>query len=238
MKRNLLPNVIVALDYDNMSGATALVDQLDPKMCRLKVGKYMFTRFGPEFVRTLVARGFSVFLDLKFHDIPNTVADACVAAAQLGVWMVNVHVLGGVAMMQAARAALDQLPASQRPLLIGVTVLTSLQEADLTELGFNQPLEVLVQQYAQLAKQAGLDGVVCSAQEASLLKSTLGDDFLLVTPGIRFENDSPSDQKRVVTPKAAIAAGADYLVIGRSITQAKNPLAILQSIDREVRNSV
>ncbi len=222
--------IIVALDYENLEQAECLIAKLDPTLCRLKVGKHMFTRFGPDFVRSLVGQGFSVFLDLKFHDIPNTVADACVASADLGVWMVNVHVLGGLPMLKAARSAIDQLPEAKRPLLIGVTVLTSLDTDDLSLLGIEEGVSAVVERYAKLAKQAGLDGVVCSAQEATLLRQTLGDDFLLVTPGIRLACDENSDQKRVVTPAVALHAGADYLVMGRSITQADDPLGVLRSI--------
>lgn len=228
------PNIIVALDYPDLKSAEALIAKLNPAACRLKVGKHMFTRFGPDFVRSLVSRGFSVFLDLKFHDIPNTVADACLAAAEMGVWMVNVHVLGGKAMLAAARRAIDQLPKAKRPLLIGVTVLTSLDAKDLVVLGIEGELSDMVVKYALLAKETGLDGVVCSAQEAALLRKTLGDDFLLITPGIRLENDDQSDQKRVVTPAAAWAAGSDFLVMGRSITCARDPLKVLQSISRSI----
>jgi len=228
------PKIIVALDYSDLNTAENFIGKLSPDMCCLKVGKSMFTRFGPQFVRSLVDRGFFVFLDLKFHDIPNTVADACFAAAELGVWMLNVHVMGGLSMLQAARHAIDQVPKAERPLLIGVTVLTSLEAADLQSLGIEGDLPDVVVRYADMAKQAGLDGVVCSAKEAPFLRQKLGKDFLLVTPGIRMANDHLSDQKRVVTPEVAIALGADYLVMGRSITQGKDPLSILRSIRSDI----
>ena len=181
-------------------------------------------------MRELIQKGFRVFLDLKFHDIPNTVADACTAAADIGVWMVNVHVSGGTAMMRAARAAIDALPAEKRPLLIGVTVLTSLDTDDLKLLGMNDSVENTVLRFAHAAKACGLDGVVCSAKEAVLLRKALGEKFLLVTPGIRLATDDVSDQKRVLTPIAAFAAGSDYLVMGRSITGSKDPLKILRAL--------
>lgn len=224
------PRIIVALDYANIEEALALVSQLDPEKCRLKVGKHMYTRFGPKWVTMLQDRGFSVFLDLKFHDIPNTVADACYAAGELGVWMVNVHALGGVDMMKAAKKAIDKLPVSGRPLLIAVTVLTSFDEVALKSLGISLSLEAMVLKLAKDAKAADLDGVVCSAHEAVLLRDALGPDFLLVTPGIRMSNDMHDDQKRVMTPALAFAAGADYLVMGRSITGAKYPQLILDNI--------
>lgn len=230
MKNKKAPKIIVALDYASITEAQVLIDQLDPALCGLKVGKHMFTRFGPQFVRDLVARGFYVFLDLKFHDIPNTVADACLAAAELGVWMINVHVAGGVPMLQAARKVVDELPENGRPLLIGVTVLTSLSDDDLSAVGVKGPVLDTVVNYTNLAKECGLDGVVCSAQEAATLRQSFGDRFLLVTPGIRLSTDKLFDQKRVVTPAYAIAQGADYLVMGRSITQADNPVEVLKMI--------
>ena len=198
---------------------------------RLKVGKELFTSAGPQLVEKLVGRGFDVFLDLKFHDIPNTVAQACKAAAQLGVWMVNVHTLGGRRMMETTREVLDALP--QRPLLIGVTVLTSMNEADLAEIGLPAPA-IQVERLARLAKASGLDGVVCSAQESALLKVACGKDFKLVTPGIRPASASLDDQNRVMTPEAAMAAGSDYLVIGRPITQSTDPVATLRAINASI----
>ncbi|KJR21699.1 MULTISPECIES: orotidine-5'-phosphate decarboxylase [Vibrio] len=222
--------VIVALDYDNQADAFAFVDRIDPMSCRLKVGKEMFTLFGPDFVRELHKRGFSVFLDLKFHDIPNTCAKAVRAAAELGVWMVNVHASGGERMMSAAREIL--LPyGKERPLLIGVTVLTSMEQSDLAGVGLDMEPQQQVMRLASLTKNAGLDGVVCSAQEATLLKQNLGQEFKLVTPGIRPQGSEQGDQRRIMTPVEAIAAGSDYLVIGRPITQAANPADVLESIN-------
>ena len=210
--------VIVALDYDNQRSALALADKLDPSQCRLKVGKELYTAVGPELVSGLVSRGFEVFLDLKFHDIPNTVAKAIGAAADLGVWMANVHASGGTRMMAAAKQALQQRGSAMR--LIAVTVLTSMDESDLRELGIQRSLSDHVMHLAQLAKNAGLDGVVCSAQEASALKAALGADFQLITPGIRLADSAADDQRRIVTPQDAMRLGSDYLVIGRPITQA------------------
>lgn len=226
------PRVIVALDYADARDALALVGRLDPKQCRLKVGKELFTAAGPALIETLVQRGFAVFLDLKYHDIPNTVASACRAAAGLGVWMLNVHATGGRAMMQAAREAL----AAQRqpPMLIAVTLLTSMGESDLADMGMHgSPAEVVLR-LARLAQGCGLDGVVCSALEAQMLKKACGPDFCLVTPGIRPAQAGQDDQKRIMTPQAAVANGADYLVIGRPITQAADPLAALLEINRAI----
>lgn len=225
--------VIVALDFEQQQQALNLVSQLEPSLCRLKVGKEMFTHFGPEFVKALQQRGFEVFLDLKFHDIPNTVAKAVAAAAELGVWMVNVHASGGSRMMQAAKEAL--LPfGAQAPKLIAVTVLTSMEQADLTELGIMLTPAQQVQKLAALTAAAGLDGVVCSAQEATLLKQQFGQQFQLVTPGIRPANSAADDQRRVMTPKAAQLAGVDYMVIGRPITKAADPLGALKAIVDEL----
>lgn len=225
--------VIVALDYDNQADALAFVDRIEPGSCRLKVGKEMFTLFGPEFVKALHARGFSVFLDLKFHDIPNTCSKAVRAAAELGVWMVNVHASGGEKMMTASREILQPY-GKDRPLLIGVTVLTSMEQSDLAGIGLDIPPQQQVQRLATLTKNAGLDGVVCSAQEASMLKADLGQEFKLVTPGIRPAGSAVGDQKRIMTPAEAIKAGSDYLVIGRPITQAADPAAVLAQINREL----
>lgn len=224
--------IIVALDYANSKEALALVQRLSPTRCRLKVGKELFTRAGPDLARTLVSKGFDVFLDLKFHDIPNTVAKACEAAAQLGVWMVNVHTLGGRAMMQAAREAIDK--SSQRPLLIGVTILTSMAESDLREVGISGDVASNVVRLATLAKQSGLDGVVCSAQEASQLRTATSVNFKLVTPGIRLSDSAVNDQKRIATPAVAVSDGADFLVIGRPITQAADPMAVIERIEKEL----
>ncbi len=224
--------VIVALDYPDPNEALRMAERLDAGACRLKVGKELFTRGGPALVEKLLARDFSVFLDLKFHDIPNTVAAACKAAATLGVWMVNVHAQGGRRMMEAARESLDSF--QHPPLLIAVTVLTSMDEAELREVGHREAPAVLVDRLAQLARASGLDGVVCSAQEAAALRVSCGADFCLVTPGIRPAGAGGDDQRRVMTPVAAVAAGADYLVVGRPITAAPDPLAALQAIRREI----
>ena len=224
--------VIIALDYADANSAMALVDRLDPSACKVKVGKELFTAAGPAFVAALAQRGFDVFLDLKFHDIPNTVAQACKAAAQLGVWMVNVHALGGRAMMQAAREAIES--ASRKPKLIAVTVLTSMTESDLHEVGIEASPLAQAMKLAQLAGDCGLDGVVCSAHEAGEIRDRVGSRFLRVTPGIRLPDDSAGDQKRVMTPQIAIESGASYLVIGRSVTRAADPLAVLARINREI----
>lgn len=226
------PKIIVALDFDNAEPALRLVDQLDPALCRLKVGKELFTAEGPRLVEKLVDKDFGVFLDLKYHDIPNTTAKACLAAANLGVWMLNVHASGGQAMMEAARNALQKTAHS--PLLIAVTVLTSMDQATLNTLGVAGDLQAHVLRLAGLARQSGLDGVVCSAQEASMLRDNLGRDFCLVTPGIRPANAAVNDQSRIVTPKDALRMGSSYLVIGRPITQAPDPLAALQAIQAEI----
>jgi orotidine-5'-phosphate decarboxylase len=226
-----MSKVIVALDYPDEKSTLQLVDQINPAMCRVKVGKELFTRCGPTLVKQLVSRNFDVFLDLKFHDIPNTVARACEAAAELGVWMVNVHSLGGVAMMEAAWESLNT---KDSPLLIAVTLLTSSGKKELSELGINQTPTELVAKLASLTQQAGLDGVVCSAHEANTLKKQCGDGFILVTPGIRLSDNSKDDQQRVMTPEKAIQNGSNYLVIGRPITQAKDPVQVLKSINNSL----
>lgn len=222
--------IIVALDFPSAEQALALADQLDSKLCRVKVGKELFTRAGPEILTRLHQRGFEVFLDLKYHDIPNTCAQAVLAAAEQGVWMVNVHASGGLRMMQAAKETL--VKHNLKTQLIAVTVLTSMSQADLQELGITRLLEEQVLSLAQLTQQAGLDGVVCSAQEASLLEAKLGKEFLKVTPGIRPASSSTDDQQRIMTPEAAMAAGSTHLVIGRPITQAANPNQALEAITR------
>ncbi|MBK7590234.1 MAG: orotidine-5'-phosphate decarboxylase [Betaproteobacteria bacterium] len=233
------PRVIVALDFAHPARALALMDRLDPAQCALKVGKEMFVVAGPEPVRWMVERGFRVFLDLKFHDIPNTVAQACAAATRLGVWMLNVHAAGGQAMLEAARQAVAQTAAERgkpRPWLIAVTVLTSLDDADLAAVGMAGPTAAAARRLALLAQAAGLDGVVCSAQEAVPLRAACGAAFKLVTPGIRPRGSARDDQARIITPEAAIANGADYLVIGRPITQAPDPLAALAAINASLAN--
>jgi len=231
------PRVIVPLDFPDMLSAFGLVARLDPAKCAVKVGKELFTSAETGLVRELVQRGFRVFLDLKFHDIPNTVAQACAAATRLGVWMIDVHAAGGGAMLAAARDAVAVTAAETgqaRPLLIGVTVLTSLTEADLAATGVAVPIEAQVLRLATLAKANGLDGVVCSAHEAATLRSACGPAFTLVTPGIRPAGSAHNDQARVMTPEAAIAAGADYLVIGRPITAAPDPLVALDAINASI----
>ena len=224
------PKVIVALDYDNQAAALSFVDRIDPMSCRLKVGKEMFTLFGPNFVKALHQRGFSVFLDLKFHDIPNTCSKAVRAAAEMGVWMVNVHASGGERMMVASREIIEPY-GKDRPLLIGVTVLTSMEQSDLAGIGLDIAPKDQVIRLATLTKNAGLDGVVCSAHESSVLKSELGKAFKLVTPGIRPAGSEQGDQRRIMTPYDATQAGSDYLVIGRPITQAAEPAAVLSAIN-------
>lgn len=230
------PRVIVALDYAEGKAALALADRLDPRQCRLKVGKELFTAEGPALVRTLVERGFGVFLDLKFHDIPHTVAAACRSAAGLGVWMLNVHASGGRAMLEAARDAVGGHPG--RPKLIAVTLLTSMTDREVTEVGLAGSAMDAVRRLALLAKSAGLDGVVCSGQEAALVRSACGSDFCLVTPGIRPSSAGADDQKRVMTPRDALAAGSDYLVIGRPITQAADPVAALAAIESDITGTM
>ncbi len=225
--------VIIALDFQYYEQALDFVNLLKPTDCRLKIGKGMFTRFGPDFVKILVAKGFDVFLDLKFHDIPNTVADAVTAACDLGVWMVNVHLQGGQTMLAAARKAVDQSQ-SAKPLLIGVSVLTSLVDEDLKQLGYQDNTEGLVLRLAQLAQQSALDGIVCSAQEIVPLRDHFADSLQLVTPGIRLTS-ADDDQRRTMTPKVAVTLGSDYLVIGRPITQAADPAAVLQQILTDIR---
>lgn len=222
--------VIVALDYEQQAEALAFVDKIDPNSCRLKVGKEMFTLFGPDFVRELHKRCFSVFLDLKFHDIPNTCSKAVRAAAELGVWMVNVHASGGERMMSASRQILEPY-GNDRPLLIAVTVLTSMEQSDLRGIGVDVAPKEHVMRLASLTQNAGLDGVVCSAHEAHMLKSHLGQEFKLVTPGIRPIGSEVGDQRRIMTPSEAIKAGSDYLVIGRPITQATRPDEVLKAIN-------
>lgn len=224
-------HVILALDFDNQHKALAFVDKVSPELCRLKVGKELFTHSGPEFVNALVKRGFDVFLDLKYHDIPNTVAGALVQAAKMGVWMVDVHASGGKNMLLSAKDAIETTCPDKKPLLIGITVLTSLQENDCHEIGFSGTLEENVLNLARLCQRSGLDGVVCSPLEAKVLRRELGPDFLLITPGIRLASGQHQDQKRVMTPEKALACGADYLVMGRAVTQASDPVAVLKEVN-------
>lgn len=221
--------LIVALDFSDSAQALSLVEQLDPADCALKIGSELFTRCGPQFVTTMIARGFRVFLDLKFHDIPHTVAQACQAAADLGVWMLTVHAGGGEAMLQAARVAMEPY-GENRPKLIAVTVLTSLAQDDLIAIGVTGTLPQQVERLAHLTQKMGLDGVVCSAQEVAHLKQQCEPPFLTVTPGIRLSGDVLHDQMRVITPQAAIDAGSDFLVMGRSITHAADPAAVVKML--------
>ena len=225
--------VIVPLDFPEAKPALELAARLDPKLCRVKVGKELFTAAGPQVVQDLQRRGFEVFLDLKYHDIPNTVAGACRAAARLGVWMVNVHASGGEAMLRAAREAVEA--SRHRPMLIAVTILTSLADRDLARIGMQGTAAENVERLAGLARECGLDGVVCSAQEAPMLRRANGPQFKLVTPGIRLADSKADDQSRVVTPPQAVRLGADYLVIGRPITHASDPVAALQSIQQSLQ---
>lgn len=225
--------LIVALDFAQPLQALSLIDQLNPQDCALKIGSELFTRSGPHFVQDIVSRGFRVFLDLKFHDIPHTVTQACHAAADLGVWMLTVHAAGGTAMLEAAGKAVSAY-GEQRPKVVAVTVLTSLGEQDLPAVGVTDTLPIQVTRLAGLAQSCGLDGVVCSAQEVEQLKAHCGSDFLAVTPGIRLPGDAVHDQIRVITPQMAIAAGSDYLVMGRSITQAANPTSVIQRLLSDV----
>lgn len=220
--------VIVALDYPHLENALEVVDQLDPGLCRLKVGKELYTREGPAVLGALHDRGFQVFLDLKFHDIPTTVAKACAVAADMGVWMMNVHASGGARMMEAARSAVEQ--AGSGSLLIAVTVLTSMSGDEFPSIGLSGPVDEHVLRLARLAQGAGLHGVVCSAQEAPMLRKALDPGFLLVTPGIRPADSASDDQKRTATPSAAMAMGVNYLVIGRPITQDAHPAKALGAI--------
>jgi orotidine-5'-phosphate decarboxylase len=233
MNASITARVIVALDFSNAVQATEFVDRLTPGSCRLKIGKELFTSEGPALVRRFVEQGHDVFLDLKYHDIPHTVAKACEAAAALGVWMVNVHACGGSRMMLAAREALENA-GGRRPLLIAVTVLTSMGRRDLAELGLDIEPEAQVLRLATLTQSAGLDGVVCAPQEAAALRKQTGDAFILVTPGVRPAGTSADDQTRVLTPVAAIRQGANYLVMGRPITQAIDPVAALNAVYREL----
>jgi len=228
------PRIIVALDFGSAEQALNLTAQLDPGLCRLKIGKELFTAAGPNLVEKLIRDGFDIFLDLKYHDIPNTVASACKAAASMGVWMLNVHALGGRKMLSAAREAI--LPDTTR--LIAVTLLTSMDQDDLDDIGLQGRPEQIVMRLAALTRDCRLDGVVCSALEVKQLRQMAGPDFKLVTPGIRPQQNSADDQKRVATPAAAIKNGSDYLVIGRPITQAKNPLLVLQQLNQDISQIV
>jgi orotidine-5'-phosphate decarboxylase len=236
IKHSFQKRIIVALDFPNSQEALQFVEHLDPELCRLKVGFELFVSAGPELLKILHNKGFDIFLDLKLHDIPNTVAAACRSAARLGVWMINVHASGGRDMLEAARDAL--VPMINAPKLIAVTVLTSLADDDLLDIGVQRKVQEQTLGLAELARATGLDGVVCSAQETSLLRQNLGDKFLLVTPGIRPRGVISDDQKRVMTPTEAVNLGSDYLVIGRPITQAADPMAVIFSINSQIMESM
>lgn len=222
--------IIVALDFNSGERALNLTNRLDPALCRLKIGKELFTAAGPGLVEKLISAGFDIFLDLKYHDIPNTVASACKVAAGMGVWMINVHALGGRKMLSAAREAIA--PGTAR--LVAVTLLTSMDQDDLNDIGLQGNPEQIVSRLSLLTQNCGLDGVVCSALEVKTLRQLVNADFNLVTPGIRPVDNSVDDQKRIATPAQAIQNGSDYLVIGRPITQAQDPLAVLQQINQEI----
>lgn len=230
------PKIIVAIDKSDVGTARSLAAALDPKLCRLKIGKESFVAVGPQLIDNFQALGFEVFLDLKFHDIPNTVAEACKVAARRGVWMLNVHAAGGRAMMAAAREAIEQANLKSKPKLVAVTVLTSMTEPELKEIGVPANLDDQVLHLAKLSKECGLDGVVCSAREAELLRREIRQSFLLVTPGIRLPSALKDDQARVVTPQDALRAGASYLVIGRPITAAPDPCAALNEIHAMIQH--
>ena len=223
--------IIIALDFEDDKATYDFVNQLPVTECRLKVGSILYTRYGPKLVEKLMQKGFDVFLDLKFHDIPQTVAGACQMAAQLGVWMVNVHALGGEAMLQAAANAVQKSLVKRKPILLAVTVLTSLTATALKAMAIAAEPEAMVAKLATLAEKSGVDGVVCSPQEAAMLREKHGKEFVLVTPGIRLDNKNADDQKRIMTPEQAINAGANYLVIGRPITQANDPLTLLKKLN-------
>lgn len=228
--------IIIALDFEDEAPLYELLAKLNPNQCRLKIGKTLFTQYGPQWVSKLQAMGFEIFLDLKFHDIPQQVQGACYAAAKMGVWMTNVHASGGLAMLKAAKAGVDKAAqeTGHKSLLIGVTLLTSLTEQDAHQIGFSGTTQDTVMRLAKLCFEAGLDGVVCSANEATELKKIFGPKFLCVTPGIRLAEDDKQDQQRVMTPENAIKAGSDYLVIGRSITHAKTPTTVLNQIHESI----
>lgn len=224
------PRIIVALDFSSAEQALILVDKLDPMLCRVKVGKELFIAAGPQLIAKLMDRGFEVFLDLKFHDIPNTVANACKVAVGMGVWMMNVHALGGEKMLTAARSA---VPVGGSK-LIAVTLLTSMGSDDLNSIGLYKEPKDVVEKLALLARDCGLDGIVCSALEAARIREIIGSNFYLVTPGIRLANSSVNDQRRIATAREAIQNGANYLVVGRPISQSTDPLAMLQHLNSEI----
>lgn len=228
--------IIVALDYHSAAEADQFIKSLDPSLWRLKVGITLFTQAGPSWIDKLHQRGFEVFLDLKFHDIPAQVMGACYQAAKLDVWMLNVHALGGERMMLAAKEGVDKAnqPQHHRSLLIAVTILTSMDQVQLDQIGFKHSLTDQVTHLAKLASKCQLDGVVCSAMEANLLKTHVSQNLLCVTPGIRLPDDNVDDQSRVVTPWQALKAGSDHLVMGRSITRSTDPNHVMQIIQQKL----
>ncbi len=232
MNKKNTPKIIIALDYPDEKSAMTMLQQLTPELCRIKIGKELFVSTGPQLVEKIVNMGFDVFLDLKFHDIPNTVASACKAAANLGVWMLNVHASGGLKMMQSAQQSIANV--ANKPLLIAVTILTSLDNTALAEIGYKREVFDQVLHLAKLTKSAGLDGVVCSPHEAKAIKSECGNKFMLITPGVRPLGSKLNDQSRIMTPQEALDAGSNYLVIGRPITASDNPLKALESISQEI----
>ena len=234
--KKIEPKIIVAIDANSREEAYAQVRQLDPRLSHLKIGNVLFTKYGPSLIEELIQKNYRIFLDLKFHDIPKTVAAACREAALLGVWMIDVHISGGRVMLETAVDVLKNMTGIQ-PLLIGITVLTSLDAQDLRAFGINDDISSLVARMAMLAKECGFDGVVCSPNEAALLRKQQGNEFLLVTPGIRLSDDKKNDQKRTMTPEAAIKAGSNYLVIGQSITQSSNPRKVLQKINNLIASA-
>lgn len=220
-----MSKIIVALDLERKE-AIELAKRLDPNLCKVKVGSELFTSSGPKIIEDLKKIGFDIFLDLKFHDIPNTVASAVREASNLGVWMLNIHTSGGKQMMMSAVEALNQ---AMKPILIGVTVLTSIGKEEAENIGMNR-IEDHALSLAKLAKESGLDGIVCSPKEVKKIKEICGRNFIAVTPGIRLLNDSGDDQNRISSPREAIMNGSDFLVIGRPITRSPNPLKSLDSI--------
>ena len=229
IKNSKAQKIILALDFDSESETLNFIERLDPKLCKLKIGKQLFVREGPKIVTSMIDRGFDVFLDLKFHDIPNTTVKACEAAADMGCWMVNIHAFGGRIMMEAVANSFARLKAP--PLLVSVTVLTSFDGQEISRIGLNKTLDNQVELLAKLSYDSGIDGVVCSALEIGKIKKSVGSKFIYVTPGIRVLGDAMHDQSRVVTPEKAILLGSDYIVIGRSITSDKDPLKKLKQIN-------
>lgn len=229
---HIIPNIFVAIDQDDINKAKEIIQNLTPEICGIKVGKELFTACGPGIIDWIQEKGFKVFLDLKYHDIPNTVKKACFLASKMGVSILNIHALGGKDMMLAAREGVDK--SENNPYLIAVTLLTSLDSKALTEIGFNSTINEQIIRLAKSASESKIDGVVCSANDITNLKNILPKKFLYVTPGIRYGNETKDDQKRIATPTEAIKKGSNILVIGRTITQAKNPQKILKKIADEI----